>query len=867
MPRRLPHWLLLCVVGVLAGSWAFAVLNTAGWIEMFFYSRHDAGVPFRIQYSDKISFADAEWQKAGLAVGDRVLAIQGEPFRGFAQEYGQIRHLHGGDSYAVQVEKPDGKVRDVRAALPPLVPASTPRKISLLVVAILLQIAFPLLCMVLGTWVLVARPQDANAWYVFAILQFMQIVFSRTESFTSALTFLSLWQDWSQIAFLMSALSFGLDFPNPFPTERRYPWARWVLVAPLLLAIPVDTLEIIARLHFVAWFRAVPAQPLVILDRLENAVGIVSISIFCASLFMKLFAEKAPDARRRLRVMVLGSQLGLWPLFLLVIWSAIRGVQLNTAAPFWLFLTALLMFVLFPLSLAYAIIVERAMDVRILLRQGTQYALARGTLFFLRFLGGAFVAFTMFQVLNHRIGPTRSLVQTVVALVLLLGIRLSLEKRARLWIDRKFFRESYAAEQVLSDLILQAGEFTETRPLLETVTKRISETLHIDSLAMLIRTPTGFRLQTSMGVEIPSSFVLRDSAQSITAVERRRGPATVYFDRPDDWLLDASEQERAALRDLHVEVLLPLPGRGRLMGVMALGPKRSEQPYSKSDLQLLASVGTQTGLALENSELLSHLKVEITQRERVNRELEIAHEVQERLFPQSFPKIEGVQVTGMCRPAQSVGGDYYDCMIVANGRLALAIGDVSGKGVSAALLMASLRASLRGQTMRQTTDLATVVSIVNELLYESSASNRYATFFYGEFDPATNKIHYVNAGHNPPVVLRVKSDGSLERHSLEGGGPVVGLVPGAGYEECQLQMTAGDLLLLYTDGISEAMNPSDEEWGEERMIAEAEGLAGISAKQTLDAMFAAADGFAAGAEQHDDMTLMVVKIDGGQSPR
>jgi sigma-B regulation protein RsbU (phosphoserine phosphatase) len=409
--------------------------------------------------------------------------------------------------------------------------------------------------------------------------------------------------------------------------------------------------------------------------------------------------------------------------------------------------------------------------------------------------------------------------------------------------------------------MVEAGQFTETAPLLETVGRRIAETLHVDNMAMLLRCGDGFRLQTAVGVDVPAGLTLGGSANSINAMTRRRGPATVYFDRPESWLLDATPAERELLRELNVEVLLPLPGRGRLMGVLALGPKRSEQPYSKSDLQLLTSVGTQTGLALENSELIQTLKVELAQSARMNRELEIAREVQERLFPQSFPQLPGVQVAGACRPAQGVGGDYYDCMITGNGKLGLAIGDVSGKGISAALLMASLRAGLRGQTMQGATNLAQIVTNINSLLYDSSASNRYATFFFAEYDPATCTICYVNAGHNPPLLLRPLPNGSCERHMLaDGGGPVVGLMPNAEYVQCQFQMRTGDLLLLYTDGISEAMDPTEEEWGEARMADQTERLAAGSAQEVLNGLVIAADAFASGAPQHDDMTLLVMKL-------
>ena len=170
--------------------------------------------------------------------------------------------------------------------------------------------------------------------------------------------------------------------------------------------------------------------------------------------------------------------------------------------------------------------------------------------------------------------------------------------------------------------------------------------------------------------------------------------------------------------------------------------------------------------------------------------------------------------------------------------------------------MASLRASLRGVTMDDPDDLARVMQKVNRLVYEASATNRYATFFFAIYEPATRLLRYVNAGHNPPIVVR--GDATL---LLDGGGPVVGLLTDATYEEHQLTLEAGDLLIGYTDGISEAMTAADEEWGEERMVAAATCEQDSHAPGILKCIFTAADRFVAGAPQHDDMTLLLMKLD------
>jgi phosphoserine phosphatase RsbU/P len=266
-------------------------------------------------------------------------------------------------------------------------------------------------------------------------------------------------------------------------------------------------------------------------------------------------------------------------------------------------------------------------------------------------------------------------------------------------------------------------------------------------------------------------------------------------------------------------------------------------------------VATQTGLALENSHLTAAIASEVAQRERLNRELEIAREVQQRLFPQKHPVVPGLDYAGHCRPAQGVGGDYYDFINVPDGNFGIAIGDISGKGIPAALLMASLQASLRGQTISSPRDLAGLMTNLNRLIFDASASNRYATFFYGQYNPSTKLFDYVNGGHNAPIVLR-----GAEVIRMEEGGPVVGLFAMANYSQGAIQLMPGDLIVAFTDGISEAMNSADDEFGEERMIPVALEHRELPAQLILDRLFTAADDFAAGAPQHDDMTAVIVKV-------
>jgi sigma-B regulation protein RsbU (phosphoserine phosphatase) len=173
--------------------------------------------------------------------------------------------------------------------------------------------------------------------------------------------------------------------------------------------------------------------------------------------------------------------------------------------------------------------------------------------------------------------------------------------------------------------------------------------------------------------------------------------------------------------------------------------------------------------------------------------------------------------------------------------------------------MATLRAYLRGETIHHRADLTAVIANLNQLVYESSAANRYATFFYAEFDAESRALNYVNAGHNPPMVFR-QTDGGRDVVRLETGGPVIGLMEDCVYRQGRVVLEPGDVLVAYTDGISEAMNAADEEWGEERLMNAVRPNRLLAARSLIDRLMISADAFVASAPQHDDMTLVVVRV-------
>jgi sigma-B regulation protein RsbU (phosphoserine phosphatase) len=639
--------------------------------------------------------------------------------------------------------------------------------------------------------------------------------------------------------------------------DLRFPWFKYAVLAATCLEFFIET-----GIYAAQFFSVHTMQSLMSLqawtDRVGPGLDAMCILLFLAALFDKLRSSSTADARRRLRVLAIGSGLSLGPL--LLIFSVVPLFGGNPHHGNW-FSVVVPFLTLFPLTLGYVLIVQRAMDVRILLRMGTKYLLARATFLIVEIALVAFVIlrfiFPMMQRNEHPLLNFALLAVCIGAVFQIFILKDSFSQRLQRWLDRRFFREAYNSEVVLSELSDQVHQLTDSDVLIDTVLRRVSEVLHVPQIAILLRGGNVFHLQQALGLDVIGPVAFTDESATVQNLLRTNQPATVYRDRPEEWFTDADATEQLLLRQINAELLLPMPGRARLIGLIALGPKRSEEPYTPTDLRTLQSVAAQTGLTLEVAELVRTLADASAQQERMNREIEIAREVQQRLFPQNIPEISGVSLAGMCRPASEVGGDYYDLIELEGGHLGFAIGDVSGKGISAALIMASLRASLRGLIIDAPGDLAKMMQKVNRLVYEASSSSRYATFFFAVYNPEIRELRYVNAGHNPPILAKQVS-GEFRR--LEACGPVVGLLPFTDYEEQSMILEPGDLLIAYTDGISEAMTADDEEWGEDRMLEATPRYPSPLASEVMEKVFRAADEFTAGAEQHDDMTLLVMKL-------
>jgi phosphoserine phosphatase RsbU/P len=255
------------------------------------------------------------------------------------------------------------------------------------------------------------------------------------------------------------------------------------------------------------------------------------------------------------------------------------------------------------------------------------------------------------------------------------------------------------------------------------------------------------------------------------------------------------------------------------------------------------------------TENLQRLIVVETEKERLSSELEIARDVQRRLFPKTALSLPSLHLSGICHPAQQVSGDYYDFLRLEDSSMAMAIGDVAGKGISAALLMATIQSAMRSQlTGAGQISTAQVVSSLNRQLFASTAPEKYVTFYFGIYDDTTGTLTYTNGGHPPPILI---SDGTVRK--LEVTGTVVGAFPAAQYEERQIALAPGDLLVAYTDGITEPENAYGEMFGEERLIDVLVKHQNADAGEIVSRSLEAALQWTGSPELQDDMTMLIAR--------
>lgn len=304
------------------------------------------------------------------------------------------------------------------------------------------------------------------------------------------------------------------------------------------------------------------------------------------------------------------------------------------------------------------------------------------------------------------------------------------------------------------------------------------------------------------------------------------------------------------LQGVRSVLAVPLGVSDKVFGIIYADSPIAEGRFTEDHLKLLTTLASVAAIRVENAKLVEAR----LQQERLERELQLASEIQQRFQPAAPPLVSGYELQGISFPCYEIGGDYYDFIRRADGRLVIALGDVSGKGTAAALLMSSLHAAIHAQTGSHET-LVDTVTAVNKYLAENIPPNRFVTLFFAELDPESGALSFLNAGHNPPLI--VHAAGTVEQ--LSSGGLPLGIKGDAEYREGRTHLKHGDVLVIYSDGVTEAASPSGEEFGPTRLYEVVSRNVDASAAGIRDRIESALTKFSQGTQAADDITLVIVK--------
>jgi sigma-B regulation protein RsbU (phosphoserine phosphatase) len=410
---------------------------------------------------------------------------------------------------------------------------------------------------------------------------------------------------------------------------------------------------------------------------------------------------------------------------------------------------------------------------------------------------------------------------------------------------------------ILNDIATAITSTQSIEQIIELIVKKCVKYLKVEQGAVMLldekdlQNPfhTMIRKQDSVSNLLP----YRLDAQLTGWMLKNKNPLIINdFENDSRFNFLYRQNKTSAEKNFPVKSLLSVPMllKGKMIGLITVFNKRTPAGFTNDDQRLLGIIAAQSAHVVENARLYHEEQALI----HLQEEMKLAYEIQADLLPKSQPEINGYRIAGKSIPAKEVGGDYYDFITIDDNHFAFCLGDISGKGIPAALLMANLQATLRGQTSfgKSCKDR---IFFTNNMLFHSTAAGKFATLFYGILDLESNQITYCNAGHNNPFLIA--ADGQMT--NLSTGGIIVGIMPGAQYDESTIAINPGELLVLFSDGITEAINSAEEEFGDGRLTEIVLNNRKESAEKIIDIIFKEVKSFIGSSPQMDDMTLVVIK--------
>jgi len=907
---------LTFVLLVIAAGWVaarFVAWQHEGWAGFYYAPVMPEGfkgktVLFKPGTVSSV-FSGGPAQTDGLEAGDILLTVNGIPTSDWDRLAKLDDQLRIHDEIIYEVQRKNGLRETVHVRL------TSPLRSGQIQVSTITSLVVALAFCFLGTLVYRRKPEDERAliFYLLSItatILFVVKPLAYVDEFPSrgarslaqmAGHQIILYVVFTVLAYLLQVLvvHLALVFPQRRRILDKYPQVlRWLYLTPLLTFVGFPTFAMLwlpmRVLHGVlfglwlfvlviagylakrwrsqGWKRALGSRPIIVLGLATLLViggidtafmlvaqatretigwvfggiafGISSVVLFvvysvtaCVALY-RSYRESGVEERKQVRWPLWGTIVSLSGVLLLIGLVALFNWMglLERFLPTVVEVVKNAFYIFIPLSFAFAILKYRLMEIDVVIRKTVTYSIVSGCVAAVYFalvggLGGLLIT---------RAGVHSTWI-TVGATLATVAVFVPVRKRVQDLVDKRFFRRKEDLPRALRTLHADTAEITNLPALLNVVAERVVQVLQVRNVVIFRKS---LRDQTFTAA---AEVGLHDRIEPTALLKSLRfdqntpllASAEVAFRPPAH--LPGSEQ--VAVEQLGTALIVPMHRGEETIGFMSLGRKLSDQEFEPDEIEFLAGAADQTASAIYSLGLRKQAQ-----------EYEEAREIQERLLPNQIPQTHGLEISGSWRPARVVGGDYFDVFTLSDSKVGLCVGDVSGKGMPAALLMSNLQAVVKALA---TDDISPkdLMAKVNRVMWRNTTEDKFITLFYAVVDAKGKTLQFTNAGHNAPVLTR--QDGTQVR--LEEGGLIVGAFEDNAYAQGQIEMRPGDRLVMFTDGITEAVNAEDEEFGEKRLVEAALRGRQLCAEALQHSLFDIVTEFC-GGEFEDDATVLVMTV-------
>jgi len=784
---------------------------------------------------DKVKVNGVAW-KAGIRNGDQLIAIKNIKIHDTFAAQRILNKFKKGQFADYTIKKGD-KLIEIKVEIKKLIHMG--------------QFAFMLMgqiWLIIGFIVLTARPNGyiQRLFYKISaafIVLFTSVYFLGLGTDIRQVFFYILDYVWTiggfYTAFLL--LRFFWSFPKSFKFAEKKWVIRFLQFAPIILIIA----SYIIRNIFVYPYTSFNNVSL-------GIINVINILIFTAlvtglvSLYINYFRIKNKAERKPIYIILFAYTLGIASLlYTSFIAPAISDTIFNSPE----YYTPVILIAVLPIAFGYSIFRYQLMDVSIVVKNTIIYGAATLTIAAAYFL----VIYLLGQGISQAIGTQyQGIIAGIIFIIFALVFQSSKDKFQN-FLTAKFYPEQFAYQKVLVKFSSDVSSVLGLENILDKTHETFTDALKINNFGIMVRGNNNgdLVLVRSKGIKDKDMIVSQSNVHEF--IQQKKSLSKLPIIEREEFITVCKGRSEALVNN-GIYTIIPMAVKSKVVGLLLFGLKHSGAQFSNEDLELLNAVANQAAISIENARLYEAEKQKLA----IERDLDLARKIQQGLLPSGVPQVNKLDICGQMIPAMQVGGDYYDLIKISDSKIFVVVGDVSGKGLSASLYMAKLQTMIQLACTIDKTPKQILVDI-NKRLYESLERSWFVTMTLALFDSSTNKLKFCRAGHMPLITA---NNGTIRSYKTQGIG--VGLESGVIFEsslvEEEVRFTSGQIFAFFSDGITEAMNESNDLFGEEKLSELLKNKSAKNSNELMDEIWDSITQFRGHAEQSDDMTMVLVKV-------